>query len=131
MANDRRPRALLIEDDEDYLLILRSLCEEESLAADTAIDGNDAIRQLAAGEYAVVILDLQLPGLDGISIIDYLRHAQPALLERVVIFTGFSNIAQAIAPDLPTVAKSNMSRLRSAIRRAIRADAPADQGTQA
>ncbi len=126
MTQSGRPKALLIEDDEDYLLILRSLCEEESLAAELAIDGNEALRRLEADDFAVIILDLQIPGLDGISLIDYLRGARPELLERVVLFTGFSNVAQAVAPDLQTVPKADMSSLRYAIRRMIASDAPSN-----
>ncbi|HEY0789410.1 MAG TPA: response regulator [Thermoanaerobaculia bacterium] len=119
------PKALLIEDDADSLLVLRSLCAEESLVAEVASEGNDALRRLESEDYAVIILDLQIPGLDGIGLIDHLRGARPEILERVVLFTGFAN-AGGDAPDLPTVPKADTNSLRYAIRRMIGADRQAN-----
>lgn len=115
-----RPKALLIGDDEDSLAILRTLCEEEALAADAAPGGGEAIRRIASEEYAVIILDLQP---DGIGLLDYLRGARPDLLQRVVLFTGFSNAASPVGSDLPPVPKADVSSLRYAIRKTIGADA--------
>ncbi len=115
----RRSKALLIEADEEYAAILRNLCAEESLLAETANRGEEAVRLLETEDYAVIILDLQIPGLDGIGLIDRLRGARPELLERVVLFTGFSSVAGAVAPDLPIVPKPDTNTLRYAIRRMI------------
>lgn len=119
------PKALLIEDDADSLLVLRSLCAEESLVPEIAIEGNDALRRLENEEYAVIILDLEIPGLDGINLIDHLRGARPDLLERVVLFTGLSSVDGAL-PELPTVPKTDTNSLRYAIRRTIGADREAN-----
>lgn len=121
-----QPKALLIEDDEECAVILRSLCAEESLLPEIAIEGSDALRRLENEEYAVIVLDLQNPRLDGIGLLDHLRGARPELLERVVLFTGFSNVAPAAAPDLRIVPKGDMSSLRYAIRRTIGADGRAN-----
>jgi CheY-like chemotaxis protein len=119
MKEQARPRALLIEDDEDYRLILRRLCDEESLELDVATEEDEALRMLEAAEYAVIVLDLQVPELDGIALIDRLRQAQPKLLERVVLFAGFSSTAHAAAPEVAAVPKADVDSLRYAIRRAI------------
>lgn len=126
MTGPGRASALLIEDDEDYLTILRTLCDEEFLVSTCATDGNEALRLLEREDFAVIVLDLQIPGLDGISLIDHLRGARPDLLERVVLFTGFANVARAIAPDLQTVPKADVSSLRYAIRRVRGADESAN-----
>ena len=101
--------------------MLCDLCEEESLVPERTSEGRDAIRRLAGDDYALIVLDLQIPGLDGFSIIDFLRERRPALLERVVVFTRFEN-ARELAPEVPAVPKPNLASLRYAIRRVIGSD---------
>ncbi|HEU5161923.1 MAG TPA: response regulator [Thermoanaerobaculia bacterium] len=125
MSKDGRARALLIEPDERYLRMLCDLCEEESLVPESASEGREAIRLLDGDDYALIVLDLQVPGLDGFSIIDFLRERKPALLERVVVFTGFENVRE-VAPEVPAVPKPNLGSLRYAIRRVIGADRAAN-----
>lgn len=123
MSKDGRARALLIETDEQYLRMLCDLCEEESLVPESASEGEDAIRLLAGDDYALIVLDLQIPGIDGFSIIDFLRERRPALLQRVVVFTGFETVRE-LAPEVPAVPKPNLASLRYAIRRVIGTDGP-------
>ena len=124
MSTGRRARALLIEPDERYLRMLCDLCEEESLVPESATEGGEAIRLLDGEDYALIVLDLQVPGLDGFSIIEFMREQKPALLERVVVFTGFENVRDA--PGVATVPKPNLASLRYAIRRVVGTDRAAN-----
>ena len=59
-------RILLAEDNEINRDIATALLGEVGLAVDTAEDGLQAVERLRAGDYALVLMDVQMPNLDGL-----------------------------------------------------------------
>src|SRR5438105_10424812 len=59
-----RPRVLLVDDDERNLLAVQSILEDlgEIIPAKS---GEEALRHLLKGEFAVILLDVYMPGMDG------------------------------------------------------------------
>jgi two-component system OmpR family response regulator len=68
-------RVLLVEDDERLSSSLERGLRGEGYAVDVAASGDEAIRQGAVYDYDVVILDVMLPGLDGVAVCRTLRDA--------------------------------------------------------
>ena len=66
-------RVLVVEDDVKMASLLRRALREEGLAADVAINGEDAIWMAAATAYDAVVLDVMLPGMDGLAVCRRLR----------------------------------------------------------
>src|SRR4051794_19914194 len=64
VAEAQRPRVLLVDDDERNLLAVKSTLEDlgEVVAAKS---GEEALRHLLKGEFAVILLDVYMPGMDG------------------------------------------------------------------
>lgn len=60
----QRPRVLIVDDDERNLLALRTVLEDVGDVV-VANSGEEALRQLLKGEFAVILLDVFMPGLDG------------------------------------------------------------------
>ncbi|MEA3075000.1 MAG: hypothetical protein QOD29_6446, partial [Alphaproteobacteria bacterium] len=60
-----RPRVLLVDDRPDNLLALEAVLEPLGLDMTTAASGEEALRQLLAQEFSLIVLDVQMPGLDG------------------------------------------------------------------
>lgn len=72
-------RILLAEDDESLAKFVRQGLESENYSVEQVGDGEQA-RQLATeSEYDIVILDLNLPKLDGVSVLRHLRSKKPTL----------------------------------------------------
>lgn len=69
-------RVLLVEDDERMAAAVRRGLKAEGIAVDHAPSGEDALWRAQAATYAVVLLDLGLPGIDGITTCERLREAQ-------------------------------------------------------
>ena len=61
---------------------------------DVASDGQSALEQMRLGRYDLLITDLRMPGMNGISVIHAARRLQADL--PVIIITGFSTEASAI-----------------------------------
>jgi DNA-binding response OmpR family regulator len=67
-------RLLLVEDDLPNASILKRCLEEERYVVDVARDGAQGLRMALSDRYAVIVLDLMLPGLDGWSVCERLRQ---------------------------------------------------------
>jgi two-component system, OmpR family, copper resistance phosphate regulon response regulator CusR len=85
-------RILVIEDEPRILGFLVRGLEAEGFSVDAACNGNDALKRARRDAYDLVLLDLLLPGLDGLSVLRELNRSDPDL--PVVIVSARS--------DLPT-----------------------------
>ena len=59
-----RPRVLLVDDDERNLLAVSSILDDLGEVV-PARSGEEALRHLLKGEFAVILLDVYMPGMDG------------------------------------------------------------------
>lgn len=59
-------RALLAEDNEINQQVAREILEEVGLVVDIANDGEEAVKKIESEKYAVVLMDVQMPGMDGL-----------------------------------------------------------------
>jgi CheY-like chemotaxis protein len=88
------PRILVVDDDRALQTLLRVLLTRAGFECDFVSDGREAINKLNGdgdGEpYAVIMLDLILPGVSGMEILDHLRENKPSLLPRTIVLTGAS-----------------------------------------
>jgi excisionase family DNA binding protein len=88
-------RRVLVADDEasirDLLAKALALAEYE---VDTAADGRAALERLRLQNYDLLIADLRMPGMDGLSVIRDARRYNSAL--KVIIITGYSSESSAI-----------------------------------
>lgn len=66
-------RVLLVEDDSSTALLVRDALRDAAYAADWVSDGQEAIGVLSHQHYDMVLLDLGLPGRDGLSILHAIR----------------------------------------------------------
>ncbi len=78
---------LLAEDHEATCTLIKAILHKE-FAVERATDGNDAVERLRASRYAVVLLDLRMPIIDGFGVLDFLRQHSPDMLPRVLILTA-------------------------------------------
>jgi DNA-binding response OmpR family regulator len=83
-----RRRILVVEDDAPLARLLASGLAAESFAVDLVHDGEAAAKALESCEHSLVMLDLNLPKMDGLSLLQMLRSTQPQL--PVLVLTGRS-----------------------------------------
>src|SRR4051794_738272 len=79
-------RVLLIEDHKPLLRALRQGLEEEGLAVDTAADGEEGDFKARSANYDVIILDLMLPKIDGLTLLQNWRRS--GLNTHVLVLTA-------------------------------------------
>ena len=88
------PAVLLVDDDETFRRVLAGELERLGFETATAGSGEEAIRAVAAAEPQVVLLDLQLPDLDGLSVLQAIREKSPST--EVILLTGHGSFDTAI-----------------------------------
>lgn len=87
------PQKVLVADDDRALqVLLNVLLTRAGFEVDFAHDGRDALAKLSedGNRYAVFMLDLILPELSGIELLEYLERDKPAMLKRVIVLTSAS-----------------------------------------
>ena len=83
-------KRLLVIDDEPFVRdALKRVLEEEELQVDVAADAETALVQLNREAYDLVILDIIMPGMDGVELLRRLRAEFPGL--RVIAISGGGN----------------------------------------
>ena len=81
-------RILVVEDDPNVRGLLQTLLEVEGYTVDTASDGMDGLGQAAASSPGLVLLDLVMPDLGGVRVLERLRD-DPVLSQiPVIVVTG-------------------------------------------
>jgi signal transduction histidine kinase len=59
---------LIVDDKQENLFSLKTLLQLHSYEVDTASSGEDALRKILKNDYALIILDVQMPGMDGFEV---------------------------------------------------------------
>ncbi|MFN2446364.1 MAG: response regulator [Vicinamibacterales bacterium] len=91
---DVRCRVLVADDEASIRELLSKTLALADYDVDTAPDGRSAIERLRLAHYDLLIADLKMPGLDGLSLIREARRIRSDL--PVIIITGFSTESSAI-----------------------------------
>ena len=66
-------RLLIVEDERKLALLVQEMLEDENHTVDVAFDGEDGLQFATTGDYDVIILDLMLPGIQGLEVARRLR----------------------------------------------------------
>ncbi len=66
-------RVLAVDDDEELLRLIRRVLEMEGFEVTTAETGDAAVRMVEQGEFDLALLDLMLPGVDGMAVCKHIR----------------------------------------------------------
>src|SRR5215212_8746059 len=81
-------RVLVVDDEPAIRALVAKIVERAGFPVDSARDGADAIEKLESREYAVVVVDLMMPVVDGFGLIDYLKHRSNERPAVIVVSAG-------------------------------------------
>jgi DNA-binding response OmpR family regulator len=85
-ANMAEMKVLLVDDEETFVKTLSERLKMRDLKNDTVYDGNQAIDFVNENEPDVMVLDLKMPGIDGMEVLRRVKKMYPNI--QVIILTG-------------------------------------------
>ena len=88
-------RILVVEDEARLAALLRRGLAEEGHAVDLAADGEEGLAWLDVGDYDAVVLDVMLPGIDGLEVCRTLRRRRVQI--PILLLTARDTIADRVA----------------------------------
>jgi DNA-binding NtrC family response regulator len=79
-------KVLLVDDEEDYVRTMAERMEMREVGSDVALDGEQALAMLDDDVPDVMVLDLKMPGLGGMEVLEAVKRTHPKI--EVIILTG-------------------------------------------
>lgn len=89
------PRILIVDDEPGIRQSLKGVFEDEGFSTDTVSTGEDCLKKVEQDSYDLVLLDIWLPGMDGLETLRTLRERSPQT--RVIMISGHATIATAVS----------------------------------
>ena len=93
--NVDKPQLLLVDDDKSLLRLLTIRLEGEGYQVTAVEDGQSALKKLQNDRYDVVLSDLRMPGLDGLSLFEEIMGIRKDI--PVILMTAHGTIADAVS----------------------------------
>ncbi|KKM11602.1 histidine kinase [Clostridiales bacterium PH28_bin88] len=86
---------LVADDEEDFRYLVRKWLEDKGYWVTGVASGTEALAAIQENEYDAAVLDIKMPGLDGVQLLKRVKEVQPSL--EVVMLTGHAAVDTAIA----------------------------------
>ncbi len=90
---DSKP-ILIVDDEKNIRLTLSQALESVGIETDTAANGEEALARLKEKEFGLMLLDIRMPGMDGMEVLRRLRKIRPDI--RVIMITAYGTIESAV-----------------------------------
>jgi CheY-like chemotaxis protein len=124
--NDGKPRVLVADDDPQMRRLVRSILERDGYEVTEAGDGLDALEQVENKAFDLMLLDIDMPRLDGLGVLEELRARIKTLGVPVIVLTARTDDTETRVLDLgaqdfltkPVQPNSLQARVKAVLRRA-------------
>ncbi len=121
-----KPRVLVADDDQQMRRLVRSILERDGYEVTEAADGLDALEQVENKPFDLLLLDIDMPRLDGLGVLEELRTRIKTLGVPVIVLTARTDDTETRVLDLgaqdfltkPVQPKSLQARVKAVLRRA-------------
>jgi PAS domain S-box-containing protein len=90
MLNTDKPNILIVDDDLNKLRVMEEILADMNLNIMAADSGNEAFRLLMKNDFAVILLDVKMPGIDGFETADLIRKRVRSQATPIIFITSYS-----------------------------------------
>ncbi len=92
--NEKKPEVLVVDDEAVVRAGISRVLAQQDLSIHTAADGSEALAIMAQHPINIVLLDIKMPGMDGMEVLKHLRATYPETV--VIMITGHPTIQSAV-----------------------------------
>src|SRR5581483_1250420 len=92
----RGPKVLIVDDEASIRQSLRGVLADENYQCTAVNDGEACLTELARESYEAVLLDIWMPGIDGLAVLARIQQLPPGSRPAVVMISGHGNIETAV-----------------------------------
>ena len=85
---------LLVDDEERFLTTTKTLLEKRGVTTFIASSGVDALKVMGEHRIDVVVLDVKMPGVDGVEVLRHTKQKHPLI--EVIMLTGHASVESAV-----------------------------------
>jgi two-component system NtrC family response regulator len=89
-----RGKVLVIDDERTVCISCKRILEEEGFQVEFVMSGQEGVKRATGGEWDIILLDLKIPDMSGMEVLEYIHHDRPDLL--IIIITGYATIQTSI-----------------------------------
>jgi DNA-binding NtrC family response regulator len=89
-----KPRILLVDDEERFRTNLEKMLGAQGLAVSAKDSGPEALEELKQQPYDVIVLDIRMPGMDGLATLAEIKKINPGV--EVIILSGHASMDAAM-----------------------------------
>lgn len=89
-----KDRVLLVDDEEEFVRALAKRLTAKGLIVEVSGDGESAVEKVRQSNFHAIVLDLAMPGIDGLETLKRLREVNPDL--QVILLTGHGSIRSGV-----------------------------------
>ena len=93
-AGDEVARVLVVDDEPSVRQSLASWFRKDGHSVEAAENATEALRMLQEGRFDVALLDIKMPGMDGMELLEHVRQIDPGLA--VIMITAFASVETAV-----------------------------------
>ncbi len=113
-----KKRILLVDDEESIQLLYREEFEDEGYVVDSARNGVEALAKFRECPPDLVLLDINMPGMNGIEVLRQMKELRPSL--PVILNSAYQEYKQDFgswASEAYVVKSANMDELKATVRK--------------
>jgi len=94
MPEEIEANILLVDDEEAFLKVLSQRLETRGMKVDTSTSGEAAIEKAKAKGFDAIVLDLAMPGVDGMETLKRIKNDNPDL--QIIMLTGHATVDKSV-----------------------------------
>ena len=90
MSSDEKIKILVVDDRPENLMAIEGVLERSDLSIITATSGNEALGLVLEHTFALILLDVQMPGMDGFEVAELMRGSEKSRHIPIIFLTAIS-----------------------------------------
>ncbi|MCL4437232.1 MAG: response regulator [Thaumarchaeota archaeon] len=90
-----KKRILIVDDDKTILTSFSEILQSKGYSIDTAENGTEALAKTDKAFYNLVLLDIKLPDMEGIDLLNSIKETSPKMMK--IVISGYASLENSVA----------------------------------